>query len=552
MAHGSQSNAASNQYEVAICGAGPTGLTLSILLSRFGIRHLVIDRREGISGIPRARGINHRTGEIWQLFGLGEDLRRMSLAPEWLERMVYQETLAGPLIGTVETPFNSPGACSQLTPSDFYCISQDRTDAMLAQCAASYQEATLRFGTSFIAATQQADSVDITIQTKAGQESLRARWLVGCDGTNSDVRTGAGLGQTRLATLDSFVNAQFVANLDRWTDTRKAVLLWNMKEGSEGVFGPLDGRHYWRCQINFDPAKDRSEDWTKDKVTSRLKGMIGSTEEDMPRIELRSFDPFEVRAALASSFTKGRVILAGDAAHQIPPHGALGMNTAVQSAHNLAWKLAAVIHGHASATLLDSYEVERREVARRVIDHAIDNYERLTRIRNESTPEQRRDRVRGVRSYGNSLGLDIGVHYATKGAFIPDGRPLPDATDVSRYSPTATPGWRAPHFWLNEAEERSSSISLSNGRFVLLCGANGEGWKATAQSLALKVTVNAYTVGPSGDLRLESDVFQDLYGIDADGCVLIRPDGHVAFRSHDCPATPLSSLRRAMQEIGFQ
>jgi putative polyketide hydroxylase len=240
MAHRSQSDADPLQYEVAICGAGPTGLTLSILLSRFGIRHLVIDRRDSVSaGVPRARGINHRTGEIWQLFGLGADLRRMTLAPEWLERMVYQETLAGPLIGTVETPSNLPGASSHLTPSDTYCISQDRTDAMLAGCAASHQEATLRFGTTLVAATQYPDSVDITLQTRAGQESIRTRWLVGCDGTNSDVRAGAGMVQTRLATLDSFVNAHFVADLDRWTDSRKAVLLWNMQEGLEGVFGAI-------------------------------------------------------------------------------------------------------------------------------------------------------------------------------------------------------------------------------------------------------------------------------------------------------------------------
>jgi 2-polyprenyl-6-methoxyphenol hydroxylase-like FAD-dependent oxidoreductase len=526
---------------------------LSILLSRFGIRHLVIDRRESIGGgVPRARGVTHRTGEIWELFGLGQELRRMSLGPEWLERIVYQETLAGPLLGTIETPSNSPGACSHLTPSDFYCISQEKTDGMLARCAASHRQATLRFGTSFIAATQGRDGVQVTLQTKAGRENVRADWLIGCDGASSDVRAGAGLGQTRLATLDSFINAQFEANLDRWTDARKAVLLWNMQEGAEGVFGPLDGRHYWRCQINFDPTKDRNEEWTENAVISRLKVMIGVNDEEMPRIKLRSFYPFEVRAALASSFTTGRVILAGDAAHQIPPHGAMGMNTAVQSAHNVAWKLAAVIQGHASTQLLDTYETERREVAGRVIDHAIRNYERMARIRNEATPQQRRDSVRGAHHYGNSLGLDIGVHYEGQGAFIPDGHRLPEVQDVSLYTPTASPGWRAPHFWLNDGEGRiSSSISLSNGRFVLLCGTKGEGWKAAAKSPGLGVGLDAYIVGPSGDLRPESADFEDLYGIDADGCVLIRPDGHVAFRSGVGPTTPLR-LQRTMREIGFE
>lgn len=541
---------ASRDQEVVICGAGPTGLTLSILLSRFGIRHLVIDRRETVSGLPRARGINHRTGEIWQLLGLGEALRSATLPPEWLERMVYQETLAGPLIGTVETPGNLPGVSSHLTPSDTYCISQDRTDALLARHAATYREASIRFSTEFVGLRQRPDGVDLTLRTGAGEEHIRAAWLIGCDGTASDVRAAAEIPRVRLATMDSFVNAHFVADLRRWTQNRKAVLLWNMREGVEGVFGPLDGENYWRCQINFDPAQDAPDSWTADKVMARIRTMIGATGADMPSAELRSFYPFEVRAGLAAHFVSGRILLAGDAAHQIPPHGALGMNTGVQTAHNLAWKLAAVIKGEASGCLLESYEAERREVAERVIGHAISNYERVVRIRKKGTPEQRRDNVRGARGYGNALGLDLGVHYS-RGALIAEEQGGPYGEEPStEYLPTAAPGWRAPHFWVRRAAGRISSIALSDGCFALLAGRDGDAWVAAARDLDVS-RLYAGTVGPSGDIVPDEQVFEDLYGLDRTGCVLIRPDGHVAFRSRTCPADPRAALMRVVEAIGL-
>jgi len=543
---------ASRQHDVVICGAGPTGLTLSILLSRFGIRHLVIERKETEGGVPRARGINHRTGEIWQLLGLGDALRSATLPPEWLERMVYQETLAGPLVGTVETPGDRPGASSHLTPSDSYCISQDRTDVLLARHAATYEEASIRFGTEFAGVRRRPDAVDVTVRTGAGEEHIRAAWLIGCDGTASDVRAAADIPRVQLATLDSFVNAHFVADLGRWTENRKAVLLWNMQEGAEGVFGPLDGGSYWRCQINFDPAQDAPDSWTAEKVMARIRTMIGAADADMPPIELRSFYPYEVRAALASHFMSGRILLAGDAAHQIPPHGALGMNTGVQTAHNLAWKLAAVIRGDASARLLESYETERREVAERVIGHAISNYERVVRIRRKGTPEQRRDNVRGARGYGNAFGLDIGVHYSRGGAFVAEEQAGPCAEeDITMYVPTAAPGWRAPHFWVRREAGRISSIALSDGCFALLAGRDGDAWVAAARDLGGGPAVHAVTVGPEGDIVPEEQVFEDLYGIEHSGCVLIRPDGHVAFRSRTCPADPRAELAHVFEAIGF-
>ncbi|MDB5583127.1 MAG: hypothetical protein JWR80_8303 [Bradyrhizobium sp.] len=534
------------QYDVVICGAGPAGLTLSILLSRMGIRHLVVDRRAGISGTPRARGINHRTGEIWGLFGLGEALRAMTLPPVWLSQMVYQETLAGELIGVVKTPGSVPGGSAHLTPSDHYCISQDRTDAMLARHAGCFAEATIRFGVTFIGAKQHAADVDIELDTDTGRQWVRAGWLVGCDGSDSTVRRAAGIEHRQIATLDSFINVHFDADLSRWTAGRESVLMWNMQEGAEGMIGPLDGERYWRCQINFDPESDPIECWDRDRILARIRGMIGAPEAEAPEIELRSYYSFTVRAAIAAAFVQERILLAGDAAHQTPPHGALGMNSAVQSAHNLAWKLAAVIRGEADARLLESYESERREVAERVINHAVANYTRMLDIRQRATAEQRRDNVRGAHSYGNALGLDLGVHYSGAGAFVADNSTAPDTG--TEYIPSARPGWRAPHFWFRRNDERLSSIALSDGQFVLLAGPDGQPWVDAARALG----VVGATVGAGGTLVPEGVDFEQLYGIAPGGAVLIRPDGHVAFRSRDGVGDAPAMLDDVFRQIGVQ
>jgi putative polyketide hydroxylase len=538
-------------YGVVICGGGPVGLTLSILLSRSGIRHLLLEARDGTSPIPRARGINHRTVEIWDRFGLTPDLERLTLPPPWLRQIVYQETLAGALIGAVPTPDALPGAVADLTPSDAYCISQDKTDALLRHAAASYPEATLRFGAELVDVRSEATGVAVEFVASDGTQRVRASWVVGCDGSNSRVRTCAGIANIALASMDSFVNAHFDADLRRWTAGREAPLLWNMQEGCEGVFGPLDGERFWRCQINFDPLRDPFDSWTPEKVADAIRVRIGAPAAELPLITLHSYYPHTVKAALAETFRRGHVLLCGDAAHQIPPHGAMGMNSGVQSAHNLAWKLALVVQGHASPALLDTYDIERREVATRVIDHAIGNFNRMKHVRERSTPAERRAAIGSARAYGNSLGLDLGVHYEQPGAFVPDGTDAPDTDDVTVYTPSAKPGYRAPHLWLERKDgTRTSTIALFDGAFTLLAGPGGEAWRTAAEDRFGSLRVRAYRIGDETVFAGRHAPFEDVCGIGRSGAVLVRPDGHVAFRSERAPDDPRASLAAVLANIG--
>jgi putative polyketide hydroxylase len=251
-------------------------------------------------------------------------------------------------------------------------------------------------------------------------------------------------------------------------------------------------------------------------------------------VRVRSVLPWAMAAQTAERFRAGSVFLAGDAAHLIPPVGGYGMNTGIQDAHNLAWKLAGAVAGWAGPSLLDTYEAERQPVARLVTEQALLN------IRQPGRPEQ----------YA-TLGLALGVSYDSA-AVVPDGTPVPEiANPVTDYVPAARPGSRAPHAWLQRNGERVSAIDLFDTAFTLLAGKSGQPWRdAAATALRdLGVPVAACTVGRGGDLGDEDGTWAQLYGIGPDGAVLVRPDGHVAWRSAAASAEPRAELIRVLGAV---
>jgi hypothetical protein len=239
-------------------------------------------------------------------------------------------------------------------------------------------------------------------------------------------------------------------------------------------------------------------------------------------------------AQTAERFRAGRVFLAGDAAHLIPPAGGYGMNTGIQDAHNLAWKLAGVLAGWAGPSLLDTYEAERQPVARFVTEQALLN------LRQPGRPEQ----------YA-TLGLALGVSYDSAAA-VPDGTPAPEiGNPVTDYVPAARPGSRAPHAWLRRDGARISTIDLFDTDFTLLAATSGQRWRDAAAMAArdLGVPLAAYTIGVGGDLGDEQGTWTQTYGIGPDGAVLVRPDGHVAWRSVAALTEPQAELVRALHAI---
>jgi homoserine O-acetyltransferase len=549
-------NLATEQVPVLISGAGPVGLMMSILLSRQGIRNVLVEKRAGIGTLPRARGITARTVELFTQLGLADQVDQISLPPLWTAKFVYAETLAGELVGVMPSNTMAPGASAAYTPCDYKVAAQDRIDPMLFDCASRFDDADIRFSTELLGFTEDADGVWATVRGADGRQSrIRSSFIVAADGGKSLLRGLAGIGERGRTNLRSFVNNHIKADLSRFTKGREGPLIWTLAAGREGVFQMLDGDKNWAVQIQFDPEIDRPESWTEERVIATLREMIGSPDGDDVELEIIKTYTYTLSAMVSERLRQGRLLLVGDAAHQVPPYGGFGLNTGIQTAHNLAWKLGAVIRGEASSDLLDTFDTERREVADRVCAFGRVNAayveQLMAAVRAAATHEARSRIVSGTRQYGNWLGLDIGVHYEGAGAFVADDVALPAVADpVVDFVPHAKPGHRAPHLWVRRGAERMSTIMLFDNAFVLLAGPDGTPWVEAARRVSAQraPSIVCYRVSEDGDLRPEQD-FCRLYGISPSGAVLVRPDGHVALRVQSLPADPAATLQIAMDVI---
>lgn len=569
MADTTHTNHQKYDVPVVIAGAGPVGLLLSILLSRQGIRNVVLEKRERINTMPRARGINVRSVEILTQLDLGEELRLGSLPPTWARQFVYTETMSGELVGIM--PGNmGPGMAADYSACEYRVAAQDRLDPMLYAKAKSYKEATILFKSEVVDYVEDNSGVVLTVvdhgaPQESAQREIRAQYLIAADGGKSHLRELAGIGDAYNATYRSFVAARFQGDLSAYSKGREGALIWTLAPGAEGVFHPLDGAGSWSVQIQYNPETENPDDWSPEYVLQKIRRMIGVPDSDTLDIELVKYYKYTLTVSVADTFRKGRLLLAGDAAHRTLPHGGWGLNTGIHSAHNLAWKLGAVLRGIAPDSLLETYANERREAALRNCEFAKVNaghIEKMMRsLRDSSTLEERRHIVAASRQYGNWIGLDLGIHYEGSegpGAYVPDNvNPPLVENPVVEYSPHAKPGWRAPHFWARTAigGHRISATSLFDQDFVLLAGADGVAWTRAAERIFGErgLRIVSLRVAEDGDLIPEAIDFYKLYGISLEGAVLVRPDGHVAYRALSTTQDPLEDLEMALERaLGFQ
>jgi 2-polyprenyl-6-methoxyphenol hydroxylase-like FAD-dependent oxidoreductase len=491
--------------------------------------------------------------EIWSQFGLYDELTEISLPSHWCQRFLYLDTLSGKVIGEMPSNSMAPGANAAFTARDFRCTSSELMDSMLLRHARTYPLAQITFNQELVDSSQDPDGVTATIEDKllGRRRKVRSQYLIAADGAASPVRERVGIKSVGAFDLKSYVNTHFRADLSRWTEGKEAALIWTLGRGVEGCFQPLDGKQRWMAQIQLQPEEDPREHWSHDRVIQRIREMVGHDSHEA-EIELHSAATYTISALIAERLREGRVFLVGDAAHKIPPFGSFGMNTGVQTAHNLAWKIAAVLSGAASFNLFDSFDLERREVASRICSVGRLNAGYVATIQAAQTTEEKKTAIAASTSYGNWVGLDLGVHYEEAGAFVPDDSPQPNVADpVTEYQPTAKPGHRAPHFWARIGVERVSAVDLFQRDFVVLAGSSGAAWVKAAREIGAQgpLGIVGYRVGPEGDLVPETQSFTELYGIDNSGAVLVRPDGHVACRFHSENARAKTALSEALQGI---
>lgn len=477
------------QVPVLIVGGGLVGLSAALFLAHQGVRALVIEKHAGTSLHPRARGFHARTVELLRSTCAREDVERAGAVPEGT---VVGELVAATLAGPVHS-WKTRTVSTQRTdasPCPFVFLGQDRLEPILLE-AARRQGVEVRFRHELTGFSQDAEGVRATVLDRetGAVSTVQAAYLIGADGARSPVREALGITRSGRGSFGHNVSTLFDADLS--PVQREVPLAFAVLTHPEmgGIIAATDVKDRWIHSTRLDVARETAADFTEARWTQRLRTVTGIP--DLMPVLHGTF-VWEGAERVAERFSAGRVFLAGDAAHQMPPTGGFGANTGIHDAANLAWKLAAVLNGHAGASLLETYDAERRPVAA-----ATANQAGLLAMK-----MMKRELPAGEELVEDDA-ITLGYRYG-------DGPPLPKT-----FVPTGEPGTRAPHVWL---EDRTSTLDLFGNGFVLLTG--NSTWSDAGRRLAERMPLRIHEVHG----------WQHAYGVGDAGACLVRPDGMVAAR----------------------
>jgi len=526
-------------------GGGPVGLTASILLSRFGVPSRLVERHPGTSVHPKARGINARTMEIYHQCGIAQAIRDAGLPRDRVRFIVWARTLAGEELER-RIPWRSGPQSEAVSPVQNCLCAQDDLEPVLRAAAECLAPSQIRFGAELTSFQQDAGGVTATTTDRAtGAETrVRAQYLIAADGAQSHIRRTLGIPMIGREAVYESVNILLRADLTPWTAHRPAALYFIEHPRLKATFLTINGVDRWGFLANSLAAYGlAAADFTPERSIELIRLAAGVP--DLP-VQILGIAPWTAAAHVAAHYSDGRIFLAGDAAHEMPPTGGFGLNTGVQDVHNLAWKLAAVLQGWAAPSLLETYDAERRPVGRMITEQSLANSISMGRLA-DRTPGHTLARP----EFLNEQGMIFGASYGSA-AVVPDGTPPPAlANPVTDYVPSARPGSRAPHAWLGRRGARLSTVDLFGRGFVLLAGHRGAPWCEAAQKIsdASRLPLEAFVVGDGGDVSDPEANWLATYGIDDDGAVLVRPDGHVAWRSRSARTQSSTTLAAALASL---
>lgn len=546
-------------YDVLIVGGGPCGLAAAIALGRCGIRTLLVEKHASTSFHPRGHVVSARTMEILRTWGLEEAVRSRGIPHDRNQGATFVRSVAGEVIGEIRTYADRERnrLFETYGPSAKTSCPQDLLEPVLRRAAEDQTSVDVMFGTHLQDLAQDGQGVTASITTQGGAtRQVRARYAIAADGARGAIREMLGVPLSGDGPLGHQIGVYFEADLWPWVAERPSLLWWIYNQDTVGVMIALDGRHRWTYNFGYDAAKHAPEDFTPERCADIVRAAIGV--KDLP-LQIKDVRVWRMQARIAEKLRVGRIFLAGDAAHPLPPTGGQGINTAVGDVHNLCWKLALVVQGIAGEDILDTYETERLPVIRFNVEQSVRNARRMESAglggimkTHEDFREEDIARMRaaipGQRDHFEYHGQTFGYAYRSRLIFD-EGKPAAPP-EVNTYAASGAPGGRAPHCWLKRPEggPTISTIDLFKDlRFTLLAGRDAQPWvdafaRAAAQA---GIRSQAFVVGAHGDLIDHMGAFHDLYEISSHGAVLVRPDGHVAWRSRGAKPDP----DRTMQEV---
>jgi len=530
------------EAEVAIVGGGPCGLFTALVLGRAGIRCVVYERDAGLSNHPKAMGIVRWTLEIFRMLGIETAIKEQGMSSLDHDLTVWSRSLTEGEFGRVRFA----GAESSATPCHSYHVPQTWTEQVLFDACERNGNVEVLFKHKVDEVREENEGVRISgIDAKGAAFSATAGWCVACDGAGSTVRRQLEIACDGPGDMGHFINTFFRAEYGKLIDGRPALLYQAVCPDYAEFFVTVNGEDLWLMH-HFLQEGESPADYPQERLEQLIRTASGVPE--LP-VDILSVDSWIMSPKVAQQFRKGRVFLSGDASARLSPAGGLGMNTGIQSAWNLAWKLIAVINGYAGEGLLDTYHEERHGAAVERMQGGNENAREVMDIMMlavEGKFQEASERVLHSRRGGSHLGQDLGISYP-EGAFIPDGtEPVPVADPINDYIPTAQPGRRAPYVRLDHEGEHRSTLNLFGSSFVMLTAGDRSPWEAAELRGA---PVNFVSVGVNLDWHDPDADFESAYGVKSGGAVLVRPDGIVAARWLEAPENPAAALGDTLRTV---
>ncbi|WP_165347197.1 FAD-dependent oxidoreductase [Gottfriedia acidiceleris] len=535
---------------VLIVGGGLVGLSMALFLSHHLVPYILIERHRGTSIHPRARGLHIRSMELMRQVGLEEEIKHAGipmarnvgfLEAEKLVQADFAQGIHGKKAKQIYKMLGQENL-SHLSPSTTCKCTQDEIEPVML-AAARNRGGEFRFYTELVTFEQDSSGVSATVMNRdtGKKDVIYAQFLIATDGAHSPIRQALNISMSGRGSMGHQINMLFEADLSNLLQEYRFNICNIQNEFTSGTLLTVGDKNRFTYHVPYYPEQGETpQDFTPERCIQIIRQAIGQPQVG---INLLNVSPWEAAIRIANQYQLGRIFLVGDSAHVMPPTGGFGGNTGIQDAHNLAWKLAAVLQGQADSILLESYESERQPVAKFTATQAaiIADTGAIADILKSDIPQTPKLKP------ASSTMISLAYHYKSL-AIIQDEK---QDLSVDSLILDGRPGTRAPHLWLDPESNQKSILDIFGRQFVLLTSEQGNPWRIGARQVSetLGTSIDSYMIDSKNVSKDTLETFLKLYGITELGAVLVRPDGFIGWSSAGMQENTEQILENVIRQI---